>query len=158
MESCDSYRLCSRRFPVRKFLESSLVRFELLTYNLPTFHFQLYISPSLISLYHLPSLHVYHPTTLPLYHSHLSSLFHTTLPPSITAIVTSLFTSIPLPLYFLTSLSLYMSSCLFPTGRSSGIVNDKIFVAAGSEVKGYSKKGNNFLTLDTNLAESLQSM
>ncbi|KAL5502698.1 hypothetical protein EMCRGX_G009512 [Ephydatia muelleri] len=43
-------------------------------------------------------------------------------------------------------------------GRSSGLVSDKIFVAAGSEVKGYSKKSNNFLTLDTNLAESLQSM
>ncbi|KAL5459878.1 hypothetical protein EMCRGX_G033265 [Ephydatia muelleri] len=43
-------------------------------------------------------------------------------------------------------------------GRSSGLVSDKIFVAAGSEVKGYSKKGNNFLTLDTNLAESLQSI
>lgn len=43
-------------------------------------------------------------------------------------------------------------------GRTSGLVSDKIFIATGSEVKGYSKKGNNFLTLDTNLAESLQSM
>ena len=61
--------------------------------------------------------------------------------------------------YFLASIP---SSHLAPLSpsivRSSGVISDKIFVAAGSEVKGYSKKGNNFLTLDTNLAESLQSV
>jgi len=33
---------------------------------------------------------------------------------------------------------------------------DKIFVSAGSEVKGFTKKGKMFLQFETNLAESIQ--
>jgi len=34
---------------------------------------------------------------------------------------------------------------------------DKIFVSAGSEVKGFTKKGKMFLQFETNLAESIQA-
>jgi len=35
---------------------------------------------------------------------------------------------------------------------------DKIFVASGNTVRGFTKKGKLFLEFDTNLAESIQSM
>ena len=43
-------------------------------------------------------------------------------------------------------------------GGPVGGVKEKIFVAAGSEVKGYTKKGKQFLTFATNLSENVQSM
>ena len=43
-------------------------------------------------------------------------------------------------------------------GGALGTVRDKIFVATGSEVKGFTKKGKLFLQFDTNLAESIQTM
>ena len=43
-------------------------------------------------------------------------------------------------------------------GGALGTARDKIFVASGSEVKGFTKKGKMFLQFETNLAESIQSM
>ena len=43
-------------------------------------------------------------------------------------------------------------------GGALGTVRDKIFVATGSEVKGFTKKGKLFLQFETNLAESIQTM
>ena len=43
-------------------------------------------------------------------------------------------------------------------GGALGTVRDKIFVATGSEIKGFTKKGKMFLQFETNLAESIQSM
>ena len=43
-------------------------------------------------------------------------------------------------------------------GGLEGPPSEKIFVAAGAEVRGYSKKGKQFLSFDTNLSESIQSM
>ncbi|KAF6035121.1 BBS7 [Bugula neritina] len=43
-------------------------------------------------------------------------------------------------------------------GGPIGGVKEKIFVAAGPEVKGYTKKGKQFLTFATNLSEDIQSM
>ncbi|XP_060601022.1 Bardet-Biedl syndrome 7 protein homolog isoform X2 [Ruditapes philippinarum] len=37
-------------------------------------------------------------------------------------------------------------------------VRERIFVASGPEVKGYTKKGKNFLSFDTNMSESIESM
>jgi hypothetical protein len=49
----------------------------------------------------------------------------------------------------------------FPSSQSkndiqNGRFRDKIFVCAGSEVKGFTKKGKMFLQFETNLAESIQ--
>lgn len=43
-------------------------------------------------------------------------------------------------------------------GGPIGEAKEKIFVAAGPEVKGYTKKGKQFLTFATNLSESVQNM
>ena len=40
----------------------------------------------------------------------------------------------------------------------TGTVKDKIFVAVGSDVRGYTKKGKLFLDFGTNLTESIESM
>lgn len=40
----------------------------------------------------------------------------------------------------------------------SGTVKDKIFVSSGNEVRGYTKKGKQFLGFDTNLTEEIKSM
>ena len=43
-------------------------------------------------------------------------------------------------------------------GGPPGVVKEKIFVASGSEVRGYSKKGKQFLGFETNSTETVQSM
>ena len=43
-------------------------------------------------------------------------------------------------------------------GGALGTVRDKIFVATGSEVRGFTKKGKMFLQFETNLAEKIGSM
>ncbi|KAK3724948.1 hypothetical protein QZH41_017162, partial [Actinostola sp. cb2023] len=43
-------------------------------------------------------------------------------------------------------------------GGIEGPSQDKIFVSSGAEIKGFSKKGKQFLGFDTNLTESIQSM
>ena len=43
-------------------------------------------------------------------------------------------------------------------GGSDSPANEKIFVAVGSEIKGFSKKGKQFLSFDTNMTETIQSM
>ncbi|XP_067943832.1 Bardet-Biedl syndrome 7 protein homolog isoform X2 [Watersipora subatra] len=48
--------------------------------------------------------------------------------------------------------------CRVSLGGPVGGVKEKIFAAAGSEVKGYTKKGKQFLTFATNLSEDVQSM
>jgi len=35
---------------------------------------------------------------------------------------------------------------------------ERIFTAAGPEVRGYTKKGKNFLTFDSNMSENIMSM
>ena len=40
----------------------------------------------------------------------------------------------------------------------SGTVRDKIFISAGNEVKGYTKKGKQFLGFDTNMTQEIKSM
>ena len=39
-----------------------------------------------------------------------------------------------------------------------GGLKERVFIASGSEVKGYTKKGKNFLSFDTNLSEPITSM
>ena len=43
-------------------------------------------------------------------------------------------------------------------GGLDGAAREKIFIASGAEVRGYTKKGKQFLGFDTNLTESIQSM
>ena len=43
-------------------------------------------------------------------------------------------------------------------GGATGTPPDKVFVTSGSEVKGYTKKGKQFLGFDTNLTESIKTM
>ncbi|XP_071527283.1 BBSome complex member BBS7-like isoform X2 [Panulirus ornatus] len=43
-------------------------------------------------------------------------------------------------------------------GGAIGTVKDKIFVSSGNEVRGYTKKGKQFLGFDTNLTEEIKSM
>lgn len=43
-------------------------------------------------------------------------------------------------------------------GGALGTVKDKIFVSSGNEVRGYTKKGKQFLGFDTNLMEEIKSM
>lgn len=43
-------------------------------------------------------------------------------------------------------------------GGLDGPSQEKVFVATGAEVRGYTKKGKQFLGFDTNLTESIQSM
>lgn len=40
----------------------------------------------------------------------------------------------------------------------SGSVYDKVFIAAGNEVKGYTKKGKLFLAFDSGMTENINSM
>jgi hypothetical protein len=39
-----------------------------------------------------------------------------------------------------------------------GEIADRIFVAAETEVRGYSKKGKQFYVLDTNMSDPIRSM
>ncbi|XP_066257169.1 Bardet-Biedl syndrome 7 protein homolog [Euwallacea similis] len=41
---------------------------------------------------------------------------------------------------------------------ASGTVNDKVFIAAGNEIKGYTKKGKLFLVFDSGMTEDINSM
>ncbi|GFQ74385.1 bardet-Biedl syndrome 7 protein homolog [Trichonephila clavata] len=43
-------------------------------------------------------------------------------------------------------------------GGAIGTAKDKIFVASGGEVKGYTRKGKQFLRFDTNMTEPIKSM
>ena len=43
-------------------------------------------------------------------------------------------------------------------GGPVGGVRERIFITSGSEIKGFTKKGKNFLQFDTNLSEPVQSM
>ncbi|EDV24847.1 uncharacterized protein TRIADDRAFT_25051 [Trichoplax adhaerens] len=43
-------------------------------------------------------------------------------------------------------------------GGPLGNVQDRIFVSCGPEIRGYNKKGKQFLNFDTNLTESIQTM
>lgn len=43
-------------------------------------------------------------------------------------------------------------------GGALGTPQDKIFVAAGNMVKGYSRKGKQFFAFETNLTEPIMSM
>ncbi|KAM8940294.1 BBSome complex member BBS7 [Pelodytes ibericus] len=43
-------------------------------------------------------------------------------------------------------------------GGALGTVQEKIFVAAGSEVRGFTKRGKQFLSFETNLTESIKAM
>lgn len=58
-------------------------------------------------------------------------------------------------LSFFTLLSLYLNECSYwYTGTSP----DKIFIASGNEVRGYTKKGKLFLSFDSNLTEPIIAM
>lgn len=43
-------------------------------------------------------------------------------------------------------------------GGAPGSLQDKIYVSSETEVRGFSKKGKQFLSFDTNLTEPIQSM
>ena len=43
-------------------------------------------------------------------------------------------------------------------GGPAGGIKDRIFVTTGSMVRGYSKKGKQFLDFNTNLTESIKNM
>lgn len=43
-------------------------------------------------------------------------------------------------------------------GGAIGTIKDKIFVAAAGEVRGYTRKGKQFLKFDTNMTEAIKSM
>lgn len=43
-------------------------------------------------------------------------------------------------------------------GGALGTLQEKIFVSSGSEVRGYTKKGKQFLTFEANLTESINAM
>ncbi|CAH2300646.1 Bardet-Biedl syndrome 7 isoform X1 [Pelobates cultripes] len=43
-------------------------------------------------------------------------------------------------------------------GGALGTVQEKVFVAAGSEVRGFTKRGKQFLSFETNLTESIKAM
>ena len=43
-------------------------------------------------------------------------------------------------------------------GGLPGVVKEKIFVASGSEVRGFTKKGKQFLAFETNSTEPVYSM
>lgn len=53
------------------------------------------------------------------------------------------------------SLFLWFVSC---SDGPPGALHDKIFISSGAEVKGYSKKGKQFLKFDTNLTEPIRTM
>jgi len=43
-------------------------------------------------------------------------------------------------------------------GGAPGSLQDKIYISSETEVRGFSKKGKQFLSFDTNLTEPIQSM
>lgn len=43
-------------------------------------------------------------------------------------------------------------------GGALNTLQEKIFVASGSEVRGFTKRGKQFLSFDTNLTESIKAM
>lgn len=43
-------------------------------------------------------------------------------------------------------------------GGAVGTPQEKIFVCSGSQVRGFTKKGKQFLTFDANLTESINTM
>lgn len=43
-------------------------------------------------------------------------------------------------------------------GGQSITQKDRIFVSTGSEVRGFTKKGKNFLNFNTNMSEAIQTM
>ena len=43
-------------------------------------------------------------------------------------------------------------------GGAVGSLREKVFVSSNSEVKGYTKKGKQFLVFDTNLSDTIRSM
>lgn len=43
-------------------------------------------------------------------------------------------------------------------GGAAGTPQEKIFVCSGSQVRGFTKKGKQFLTFDANLTESINAM
>lgn len=43
-------------------------------------------------------------------------------------------------------------------GGPVGGARERVFLSTGSEIKGFTKKGKNFLSFDTNLSEPIQSM
>ena len=43
-------------------------------------------------------------------------------------------------------------------GGPPGKIRDRIFVSSGAVVKGYSKKGKEFLDFNTNLTEQIRTM
>lgn len=43
-------------------------------------------------------------------------------------------------------------------GGAVGTPQEKIFVCSGSQVRGFTKKGKQFLTFDANLTESINAM
>lgn len=48
-------------------------------------------------------------------------------------------------------------SCI-QLGGVIGNIQDKIFVAAGNEITGYTRKGKQFLKFDTNLTDNIRCM
>lgn len=55
-------------------------------------------------------------------------------------------------------LSLSFPPLYFWTGGAAGSPLDKVFVSAGAEVRGFSKKGKQFLKFDNNLTEPIKTM
>lgn len=43
-------------------------------------------------------------------------------------------------------------------GGAAGTPQEKIFVCSGSQVRGFTKKGKQFLTFEANLTESINAM
>ena len=43
-------------------------------------------------------------------------------------------------------------------GGAQGTIKEKIFISSGSEVRGYSRKGKQFLAFETNSTEAVNSM
>lgn len=48
--------------------------------------------------------------------------------------------------------------CCVELGGVSGQLRDKLFTACGNEVKGFTKKGKQFLGFNTNLTHTITSM
>ncbi|XP_022235384.1 Bardet-Biedl syndrome 7 protein homolog, partial [Limulus polyphemus] len=42
-------------------------------------------------------------------------------------------------------------------GGAAGTVRDKIFIAAGNNIRGFNRKGKQFLSFETNMTESIMS-
>ena len=43
-------------------------------------------------------------------------------------------------------------------GGPVGAIKDRVFIASGAEVRGFSKKGKQFLGFDTNMTEPITSL